>query len=650
MHDHSDSPSSEPSFHGVPWKSSSPVTGKTGTTGIEDRDGHVPSHDEASGRCDVRMDEKPGSSAALERSSKGPSSASHSGRTRAAAAKTALREARKQQLTKVLRLEIATAVWRTTRTAPSMRRRDEKPTGTPLAPFGSSTEGWLPTVRRRDATGKWNDSLPGSPARALFEVLWRLQRRVRSTGNAALLAMLKESDKTKVVDAKKQLASNERYPFETIAYRAVVKAYPDSKELPVVSSGGLCATLSQKVAKEFTDWIKSKQRDRFPMLSDGWPVWTRKDSWRITRDDGLNIAFNLDGTWWEIGLKIPRKNTRQSADPFVLRVLERLVKGEPQRGSSGVPTATTWMAGEIGFQYRNSKWYALIQYRQPKPKPFEGQNHMVVHCGLRTFACAATLDEIRTGRVGIREDLLDLNNRKARFRAQRKDIARAQRRRGLGHGYASVWGRNKATLTATDYVAKRAYVDDAETRFTENVLRRLAARVARRALARGAVVHFMNLENIRTRTQHSDLPGRIKVRVHQAPWFKFKEFLQQKLAAHGATVEPYEARYHTQRCPACLHVSAAAPNYKRWKFACTRCGYSNDLETVAVANAFVDLGILKPKEATVAGEGVSPQRELAMLHGLDLPPRERPGDARRSTSDRRGKSAGRSKKNGGARK
>ena len=520
-----------------------------------------------------------------------------------------------------------------------MRGRSVPPVDDPLAPFGNAKTGWLPQVRRKDAQGVWNNISPPSPSVALFEILKRLQQRVRIAGNAALLSMLKESDKTEVVGANEIAKQNERYPFETIAYRTVVKAYPDATYLPVVSSGGLCAALSQKVAKEFKSWIGSRQRDRFPMLSDGWPVWTRKDSWRIVRDDGLNVAFNLDGTWWEIGLKIPRKNTKMPADPFVMRVLERLVKGEPLRRDGGAPTVSAWVPGEIGFQFKRGKWYALIQYAQPKPKPFEGQNHMVVHCGLKTFACVATLDEIRTGRIGIREDLLDLNNRKARFRAQRKDLARAQRRRGLGHGYSSMRGRNKPRLTSADLAAKRVWVDDAESRFTENVLRRLAARVARRARAAGAIVHFMALDNIRVRVQHSDLPGRVKVRVHQAPWFKFREFLGQRLAAFGAEIVPYKPYYHTQRCPGCGAISAAAPNYKRWKFACVRCGYSNDLETAAVANAFVDLGLLSVKEAAKSGEGASAGREMAELRGLDLPPRERRSDeraqARKTAGNRR---------------
>lgn len=540
---------------------------------------------------------------------------------------TSVKENRADQLTKIVRVEIVTAVARTSR-PPKMRDRDAPPIPD-LAPF-TAQDAWIPTVKRRDKkTRKWHDVVPDSPRAACFEMLHRCQRRLRHAGNAAMIELFRAArlplgemtetvgkggkpKKTRVVEPGKS-----RDTFDTIAYQTICEEWP-SDTLPNVSAR-VCSALARRVQTMFTKWLKSDSRDRISTVTEGWPIPIRADAWCFTRADGLNLAFNLDGTWWEVGLRIPRKNLKAPADPYVMRTLARVAAGEGERGKpSAVPNSRVWIPGEVGFQFRSGKWYALIQYRQPKPKKAVDQNHMVIHCGLRNFVLAVTLDEALQRRRGIIDDGLDLIRQKYVFRMRRREMQRARKFRSGGHGHA----HQKAKLS----------LEDRDRRWTENWLRRRAARIVNHAAATKSVIHIMALKNIRTRAQHSDLPGHVKVRVHQAPWFKFSNYVHQGATAAGLEVHEFEARYHTVRCPSCGTKDKAAPNYgPKWKYVCAECGYTNDLDRTAVDNAFVDFGLMKPEEAV--GWESNPQREMNLMRGLA---RERSsGDSRRPKKNQR---------------
>jgi len=507
---------------------------------------------------------------------------------------TAMEKSKKRadQLTKIVRVEIVTAVSRTSR-PPKMRDRDAPPVPT-LAPF-TDQDAWIPTVKRKnDKTGKWHEVSPHSPRVACFELLRRCQRRLRHAGNAAMIELFRSARLPlgEMVDTigkdgkpnKRRVVENgkTRNTFDTVAYQTICEEWP-SDDLPNVSAR-VCSALARRIQVMFKKWLKSDNRDRISTVTDGWPIPIRADAWCFTREDGLNLAFNLDGTWWELGLRIPRKNLKAPANPYVMRTLARIAAGESSRGNpSAVPNSRVWIPGEVGFQFRGGKWYALIQYRQPKPKRVVDQNHMIVHCGLRNFVLAVTLDEALQRRHGIVDDGLDLIRQKYVFRLRRREIQRARKFRKHGHGHA----HQKAKLS----------LDDRDRRWTDNWLRRRAARIVNKAVATKSVIHMMDLKNIRTRAQHSDLPGQVKVRVHQAPWYRFGDYIKQRAAASGLEVHEFEARYHTVRCPKCGKKDKTAPNYgPAWRYTCTECGYTNDIDRTAVDNAFVDFGLMQQEQ------------------------------------------------------
>jgi IS605 OrfB family transposase len=298
--------------------------------------------------------------------------------------------------------------------------------------------------------------------------------------------------------------------------------------------------------------------------------------------DGREIAFNFDGTWWRVGLRLPRKKGRKRpADPYVMATLKRIVAAEDARGvphEQALATADRWIPSTLGLQKKAGKWFALISYRQPMRPQIQVQNVMVIHCGLRVFAVANDLQGMLTRRRAEWIHGSPLLARKFRFRKQRQKIQRETRKyavHGRGHAYQA-----------------RNQIDDKERAFVDDWLRRRALRIVNLAKERNAKIFVMSMDNIRKRVERSDLPDGIRVAVHQAPWFKFRTFIEQDAKKLGVPVETYTPWWHTQRCPnpACATRSAAFPHYDRtWRFHCTACGYEQNIEVVALQNALWDL-------------------------------------------------------------
>jgi IS605 OrfB family transposase len=190
-----------------------------------------------------------------------------------------------------------------------------------------------------------------------------------------------------------------------------------------------------------------------------------------------------------------------------------------------------------------------------------------------------------------------------------------------------------------------------EAGWVTNWLRRAARRIVHLAVEKKAAIYFMDLVNIRKRVEEgSDLPDYVRERVHQAPWFKLRIYIQEAAAKAGIPVHLYKPYYHTKRCPHCGDTSSSNPNYDRWRFVCGKCGYTGHLDRIGIENAFVDLGHTREiqlppssdyeKVARLAEE----QREMNALMGLDKATRERSGDAKSGASKNQGGKGGRGRR------
>jgi transposase len=495
--------------------------------------------------------------------------------------------------TSIIRLEINSVIGRYT--------RPPKNGSTPLvAPF-SETPAWLPLVWEKepdadpDKKAKFRLAEAKSAWRAFTRVLVLIQDRIRIAGNKAIVKMwinrelpLPALDPASTKKGKRlPPKEGERRPGGTIAYQTLIAEAPggDAKQgqhVPKISSDVLAAT-SRRIDK-LTATLWKRKIPTIPCISDRWPIYLRPQGWRFTGADGKQLAFTIDGTWWEVRLAIPRKPGRRGKpDSYVYSTLAKVLTGDPYRGDPNAsPTPKAWIPSTLALQKgKDGKWYVLIGYKHPLREPkVTANNVMIVHCGLRIFALAHDLESSLSGQGSETFPGADLINARKSFRDRRRSIqgARQLRRPGRGHKYQAL----------------RAHLDHREHQWVESWLRRLTSVIIRKALKqRVDTIFFPTFKDIRKRTQNrSDLPNGVRLAVHQAPWFKFGVFLKEACAKHGIGFDTFTPYYHTQRCPLCGHVSKASADYgKRWRFQCTneKCEYMRNLEQVAIQNAFLDL-------------------------------------------------------------
>lgn len=478
----------------------------------------------------------------------------------------------KTERTSVLTLQVVTALARTAR--PPKFDAPPPAEAAQLVPCGP-VDGWRPPIWAKNGA-KWGLVVPTNPWRTFERVLALVQKRIRVAGNQTIIELWLNHNKPK----------DERTAPGTIAYRTLcahlVGGDPkQGEEVPHVASD-VSAAVSRRIEK-LCDTLWGRKTPTIPTLSERWPIWLRPSGWRFTSKNGREIAVNIDGTWWQLGLALPRasKKGKRPPDPYVFTTLRRMVAAEHLRGKTheeAVPTADLWVPSTLGLRRKGKKWYAMLSYRQPLRPPLPVQNALIVHLGLRAFAVAIDLDGVLGRKPALWIDGRSLHARKFAFRKQYQRLQRDARKfatHGRGHKYQG-----------------RRFVDEKEQAFVDDWLRRRAARIVQQAKRTNARIFVMSTTGMRDRVDASDLPHGVKLATHRVPWFRFAVFIEQAAQREGIPVEPYTARYHTKRCPnpACGVISASAPRYdKTWRFVCPACKWEASIETVAAHNAVWDL-------------------------------------------------------------
>lgn len=523
------------------------------------------------------------------------------------AARKRREEQRKHELQGALRMEIATAVG-----------RSKGPRGpSTLVPFGKEPA-WLPTVMQKAKNGNWKKARKPTPNAAFFKMLELYQGRIADVGNVMVAEMWTQMQMSKI---EKGVPSVDAYK--------ILRRMWHNTDVPQIASqtaSGMARKIYQACARFWGNSPKKyKTRNKVVEIKDDWPIWIRADAWRFKRDDGFNLAFDLDGTWWEIGLRAPRKRGKKPADPYVFSTLRKIAAGENKRNKPDEkPDSIHWIPTTLGLQKRKGKWFALISHRYPKPPEMAVPNKMVVHCGIKNFAVAMDLQGAlkRAGGLWIEGDVLF--DQKWRFRYRRRMIQQARKVRRHGHGH-------------------QAQIDILESRekdWVDTWVKRVAATVVARARRFKCAIYCMDTTDIRKDAEASDLPEHVRKAVHRAPWYKLRQAIEHAAAKAGIPFKPYTPFFHTKRCPRCGTSSDSYPNYKTMRFACTNCGHEGHLDRIGVENAFVDLGhqkeiTLPPSSDYVkAIRRIEELREVAKLTGLDKRERSSDGGKRRKKNNR----------------
>jgi IS605 OrfB family transposase len=530
----------------------------------------------------------------------------------------------------VLRMEIVTAV---NRTAPGRAPTGIPPDEKSLQPFGS-VQSWVPKFPRYNKDGTKSEEVARSPFTVFQLCMEAIQQRFVFAANDLMVAMWID----KRLPPEKRRPRSWHYPFlcNLVTELFFGTQRPQDKHQRMKDftlkrfSGGFINSMQQRLTSLFSTEQK-KNRYTVPVIRPGLTLYARPDTWRFTRSDGLNLAVNLDGTWWELGLGIPRGKNRSKKtdrDRYVMSTLHRVHAGEHLRGvpvrdgATGklktdvpVPTRSAWGPGVLGIQKKKGKWYALIEYRHPKPAPLNVPNQLVVHCGLRNFAVALTLDEALNRGFGIWASGDEVEHAHHRFSGRRRAIAHAERFRYGGRGHASNRIRGYQSVRTRE-------MDTREHEWKLSFCRRVAKRIVRHAVQTKSTVWFMDLKDIRKRVEFSDLPKHTHTRVHRAPWFMLRTMIAHAAEKAGIPVKLFTPWYHTKRCPNCGKISEAAVDYRKWRYLCAECDYSGDLDRVAVSNAFIDLnmgGAFDFPNDSEAQRTVQGIRDSALLAGLDKP-------------------------------
>lgn len=528
-------------------------------------------------------------------------------------------------LRRVLRMEIITAV---DRRAPQTASK-ANPDGIQLQPFGKEAA-WCPRVKKTRDDGK----VVEEKAKSHF-LVWKLcmqaiQRRLAHVANQFIAELWVQKRLEKGAPGTRPKSWEYPYLCDSLheSFFGSVRKHKKYERMKDFSlkrfSGPFVSTMQHKLALLFRTVQKNTFGQTIPVVDRSWPLYIRPDTWRMKQVSGgrYNIVVNIDGTKWELGLAIPRgkRRAKKSArDKFVMITLARIFAGERLRGVPTTsktqkdlprPTRTEWGPGILGIQEKKGKWYALIEYRQPIRPPMEVPNHIAVHCGLRNFAVALTLDDVINRKAGIWARGDDLEAAHRRLNGRRRAILKSKRKYRRG-------GRGHAESRVRELNVK-------EHQWVQTFCHRISRRIVRHAVRTKSEILFMDLTDIRRRAELSDLPNHVATRVHRAPWFTMRMMIQHAAEAAGIPVRYYTPWYHTKRCPMCLTTSDAAVDYRRWRFTCPECDFQGDVDRVAVCNVFVDLREGAHIEFPDEGEHRrlnQGARDAALLAGLDKAPK-----------------------------
>jgi IS605 OrfB family transposase len=275
--------------------------------------------------------------------------------------------------------------------------------------------------------------------------------------------------------------------------------------------------------------------------------------------------------------------------------------------------------GKVGIKFdeRKRKWFALISWSQHRAEGYKAGNAVACNFGINVFMLAMSEDGTTWEDPGT-----DIIAMREQYAAQRRRIAKGMRAHGSGSRGRGV-KRRELPLTA---------IGDREARRVKDRIRQRAADFARWCTLHGVSDVFMEnmtgiRENFEKQTEgqaHSEL----KRLIHQWPYYESQQTIDRALTKVGIRTHYKNARFVSQRCPACSHTSEAnvehrdnVVEFKRidgevWKrvvrvpawFRCEQCQLKASVDGIACANHLLDVGkkhaLAKMQEAGAKKRGL----------------------------------------------
>lgn len=320
-------------------------------------------------------------------------------------------------------------------------------------------------------------------------------------------------------------------------------------ELP----GSMKSCISQAAMFGVKRWLNAKQRERVPTWKHGAPIPCRANETSFMLADNavvMSVQLRPSG---RVNLFL---NPGRGTNWAKMRALATEAAGVKH--------------GDVKLVYseREKKWYALISFSEPMPKPPELDPSvvMVIHRGHRNLLVAGT----NHGHYSVLSTGSKLYAFKRRMAARRKScqsVTVAERGGGArGHG------RNRR-------YALPEQLSTAEANFIKTLCQQMGARVVELAKRWGAGT--VQIEDYGGIDHSSDDAGTCQNSV-RFPMYSLRMAVEWALKKQGIALGTYEHFFMSQTCPACGNVDETQHNRRTGVFHCKNCKYDRSMDEVSV--------------------------------------------------------------------
>lgn len=361
-------------------------------------------------------------------------------------------------------------------------------------------------------------------------------------------------------------------------------------QLPGVITDALQRRCHQAAGKYFS----AKGSERIPSYKYGAPIFVRngQNAWRLGSDgDKVVLSIKLTGG-------------RTGQTQFVLRAtrgshwskLRALAKG-----------GNGYRLGDLKLIYdeksrdkrgRRGKWFAIMTYGEPAPKPLKGKGTIAVHRGMYNFLCYATT----SGHWGVLMRGNKLLSQKRRLTARGREMKRGHYERGSG---ARGHGKKRA------FAAYNA-IGDKIARCCKTACQQAAAAAMRQAGNHGNAVvvreDYGGIDPSESRAERRF--------IDRFPLYQLGEAIDWAAKKSGREVTKVPAEYISSTCPRCGNQDIKQQFTEKDRgrreriFRCRECDYERPTDFVAVVH------MLRRSGANMSVWDKRFKRELALARSI----------------------------------
>ncbi|WP_189065975.1 RNA-guided endonuclease InsQ/TnpB family protein [Deinococcus seoulensis] len=224
-------------------------------------------------------------------------------------------------------------------------------------------------------------------------------------------------------------------------------------------------------------------------------------------------------------------------------------------------------AAKLWYDRPKKQWYLLVAYTVEKPVVVGELKQVVgVDVGQRYHAVTKVIDPVGHGKITMFEG--SSHRKKADHVQHLRTKLQAKGTRSAKRRLVSISARERRFTAQRNHVLARQIVD-------ANPL---------------ALIGMEELTHIRERTERRSRPKasmkQKKVNRVRSTWSyaALRAMVTYKAPLVGSLVTAVDARYTSQTCPRCAHVSRENRPQGRERFACVNCGWSGHADVVGATN------------------------------------------------------------------